>query len=69
MTYKCVKENFDICDFDRVRELYHLTGCENVTVDESDLVIFRLMGAQFEYAGVVFEESSPAVLSAESDVS
>jgi hypothetical protein len=69
MTYKCVKENFIICDFDRVRKLYHSNGCENVTVDESDLVIFRLMGAQFEYASIEFEESSPAVLLAESVVS
>ena len=60
MTYRCVKEIFDVDCFDNVRELYFSLGNEGVTVDESDLVIFRLMGAQFTYATVVFEEVSPA---------
>ena len=64
MSYRCIKEPFCIESdqdlFDKLRCLYDSTGNRNTEIDESDLVIFRLMGAQFTYAAVVFEEISPA---------
>ena len=69
MTYKCVKEVFAVSCFDSTQELYISLGNENVTVDESDLVIFRLMGVQFDYASVIFEETNPVSLLTESVVS
>jgi hypothetical protein len=73
MSYKCVKESFDInLDqelFSRLRCLYELTGNRDTEIDESDLIIFRLMGAQFKYSTVIFEETNPVSSLAESDVS
>ena len=39
-----------------LENLYTETGCRNVDIDESDLIIFRLMGAKFEYSAVVFKD-------------
>jgi hypothetical protein len=66
---RLVKESFPIDIDDRLRSLYDATGNKDKDIDESDLVIFRLMGASFEYSSVIFEETSPAFLLVESDVS
>ena len=65
MTYRKVK-SMTACNMSLVNDLYTITNNTDTHVDESDLVIFRLMDAQFEYASVEFEESSPAFLQAES---
>jgi hypothetical protein len=73
MTYRCVKKYFYIQPnedlSERLRCLYDSTGHRYVEIDESDLVIFRLMGAQFNYAGIEFEEISPVSELAGSDAS
>ena len=50
-------------------ELYRATGNENKHIDESDLIIFRLMGSDFRYVDVEFAEISQGVLTVVSDAS
>ena len=63
---KCMKlqEGFEI-----LTEHYRSIDSLGADIDESDLVIFRLLGAKFEYSAVVFREVSPLFESAESDAS
>lgn len=56
MTYRIVKDKLYVDNFDAVRKLYYSLGNERIIVDESDLVVFRLMGATFEYSIVTFED-------------
>lgn len=53
---------------DSIREHYGRIY-PNGHLDESDLVIFRLMGAKFLYSSVEFQDINPCVVLAESDVS
>lgn len=43
-------------DIDKAVPHYDLTSSMDVIVDESDLVIFRLLGVKFNYSDVVFED-------------
>ena len=56
MTYRIVKDKLYVDNFNAVRELYYSLGNESIIVDESDLVVFRLMGATFNYSMVTFED-------------
>lgn len=52
--------------FDILTEHYRSINSLGEDIDEGDLVIFRLLGAKFEYSAVEF---NPLFLLAESDVS
>lgn len=56
MTYRKIKEIFPIDITDALRELYKTRETE--ILDETDLVIFRLMGANFKYADVEFHNTN-----------
>ena len=53
----------------QIRDLYETVGQCDRHIDESDLIIFRLMGATFEYNSIEFGDSSPDDESTESDAS
>ena len=40
----------------RAEWLYDATNSINTELDESDLIIFRLLGVEFKYSEVVFED-------------
>lgn len=69
MSYRLVKDKLNVYNFDSTRSLYYSLGNENIIVDESDLVIFRLMGAKFKYSDVTFEEVNQDGEQAVSDAS
>lgn len=52
--------------FDALTDHYKSINSLGEDIDEGDLVIFRLLGAKFEYSAVEF---NPLFLLAESDVS
>jgi len=61
MTYRLIEKIFPISMPEGITDLYVATGNKDVDIDESDLVIFRLMGAEFEYSTVEFSPLSEAV--------
>jgi len=53
--YKLVK-SMDVNDIIKALPLYESTDSMKIIVDESDLIIFRLVGVKFNYSEVVFED-------------
>ncbi len=41
-----------------IQTLYKANGSDIIDMDESDLIILTLMGAQFDYSTLVFESNS-----------
>jgi len=52
---KLVKSMPEVRNIEIARQHYKETGNGDVELDESDLIIFRLLGAKFEYNAVEFE--------------
>ncbi len=41
-------------DLEKIRILYDNNGSEDTDIDETDLIIFRLLGVRFKYSDVEF---------------
>jgi hypothetical protein len=57
-----IVEYMTATDTDEVKRHYAENDSSESEIDEGDLIIFRLLGAKFEYSAIEFKKTNPFAL-------